>query len=192
MIKLKNVTKKYKNKTVINRLNLTLPNSGIVLLTGKNGSGKTTLLRLIAGLEKPTKGAVLVPNGCRVSYAFQDYRLVPTLTALENINFVLGGKQTNDALQWLEKVGLANESGAFPNALSGGMQQRLGLARALAFESDVLLLDEPFSALDDESKQKMMDLVLEYAATRLVVLVSHDAAERNYLGGQTVNLDEMN
>lgn len=187
MISLSHVTKQFGGKTVLHDFSLELGASGIIAVTGKNGSGKTTLLRILAGLDKKYSGEVITGN--RISYVFQDLRLVPTLTALENIALVLDKKQRGEAKKQLRAVGLEAEANSLPGSLSGGMQQRVALARAFAYGGDLLLLDEPFSALDDEWKQKMMDAVAAYARSHPVVLVTHDPSELAYLNCKAVRLD---
>lgn len=187
MIALSHVSKQFGEKEVLRDFSLTLGETGITAVVGKNGSGKTTLLRILAGLEKKYSGEVVTGN--RIACVFQDYRLVPTLTARENIALVLDKERRGGAENHLRAVGLEAEADSLPGSLSGGMQQRLALARAFAYEGDLLLLDEPFSALDDEWKQKMMDAVQKSAQTRPVVLVTHDPAELAYLNCKVVRLD---
>ncbi|MBO2527495.1 MAG: ABC transporter ATP-binding protein [Clostridiales bacterium] len=187
MIRLSHVTKQFGDKTVLKDFSLEIGTPGITAVTGKNGSGKTTLLRIIAGLDKKYSGEVI--TGSRISYVFQDCRLVPTLTALENIALVLDRGQRTEAFRWLTAVGLEAEADSLPDSLSGGMKQRIALARAFAYGGDVLLLDEPFSALDVEWKQRMMNAVLDYSHCHLVILVTHDPAELAFLSCKTVCLD---
>ena len=187
MISLSHVTKQFGDKTVFRDFSLEIGSSGITAVTGKNGSGKTTLLRILAGLDKKYSGEVITGN--RISYVFQDCRLVPTLSALENIALVLDKKQRGEAEKQLRAVGLDAEADSLPGSLSGGMQQRVALARAFAYEGDLLLLDEPFSALDDEWKQKMADAVIACSQSRPVILVTHDPSELAYLGCNVIRLD---
>ena len=185
MIALSHVTKHFGEKEVLHDVSLKLGENGVTAVVGKNGSGKTTLLRILAGLESKDTGEVV--TGSRIAYVFQELRLVPTLTALENVALVLDKDRRGEAEKQLRAVGLEAEADRLPGSLSGGMQQRL--ARAFAFDSDLLLLDEPFSALDDAWKQKMMDAVRDYARSRPVVLVTHDLSDVEYLNCKTVRLD---
>ena len=187
MIGLSHVSKHFGDKEVLRDFSLTLGETGITAIVGRNGSGKTTLLRILAGLEKKYSGEVVTGN--RVAYVFQDYRLVPTLTARKNIALVLDKERGGEAIGYLRAVGLEAEADSLPGSLSGGMQQRLALARAFAYDGDLLLLDEPFAALDDEWRRKMTDAVLDYAKTRPVVLVTHDLQDLDDLNCKVVRLD---
>ena len=182
MIVLDRVSKSFGEKEVLRDVSLTFDGPGILAVTGANGSGKTTLLRLLAGLETPDSGEIKMTGINRIAYVFQDYRLVPALSALKNIELVLDASRRADGRKWLEAVGLSAQADSLPPSLSGGMQQRLAIARALAYGGELLLLDEPFSALDGEWKTRMIEAVAHFAATGTVVLVSHNAEEIDALG----------
>ena len=169
-VSLKNVSFAYGDTPVLRDVTWHLPDSGVVCLWGASGCGKTTALRLLAGLEKPTSGSV---NGVRrVSMVFQEDRLLPWRTALENV--LLTGADVKKAGDLLAELGLTvEEAQAYPQHLSGGQQRRVALARALAAESDILLLDEPFNGLDEDTWQDVVPLIKKVAETRPVVLVTH-------------------
>ena len=190
MICMEHVSKRFGEKRLLEDVSFELGERGILAITGPNGSGKTTLLRLLAGLEKPDSGTVFRPRGCRVSYVFQGNRLVPTLSALENVALVLDRRHRKEAIRWLEFVGLSEKADELPGALSGGMQQRIALARAFAYGGDLLLLDEPFSALDAEWKLRIGDEIRRISETKPVVLVSHDPAEIKRLGCRILSLSD--
>ena len=180
MVKLTNLTHKYGQKTVIKDLNFTFPEKGIVTLTGPSGCGKTTLLRLIAGLEHPSGGCLDVR--CQgLSVAFQEPRLLPWLSAEENINFVLSKDKRSSVFtsQLFEAFALSAHKKALPEALSGGMRQRISLMRALAVGADLLLLDEPFSALDYQTRLNVCDDVYKIirSENKTAVLITHDISE---------------
>ena len=175
MIELKDVTMRYGDKTVFSGLSLRLDTPGRYAVLGASGCGKTTLLRLIAGLQKPTSGRIVVDPAIRMSLCFQEDRLLPWRTALQNVALTCPGKDAEEtARTWLARVGLEAECGAMPDALSGGMKRRVALARALAMDAPVLLLDEPFRALDERTHEAMLALIKEQTAGRLLVLVTHD------------------
>ena len=167
---LKNVSFAYGDTPVLQEVTWHLPDSGVVCLWGASGCGKTTALRLLAGLEKPDSGAVC--GAGRVSMVFQEDRLLPWCTALENV--LLTGADVKKAGDLLAELGLTvEEAQAYPQHLSGGQQRRVALARALAAESDILLLDEPFNGLDEGTWMDVVPLIKKVAETRPVVLVTH-------------------
>ena len=153
-------------------LSLTVDDHDFLVLLGPSGCGKSTLLRIVAGLDQPTAGRVLV-NGAPVrgpgadrGMVFQSYTLFPWLTVEENIRFGLREKgmaeaeQARVAAHYIARVGLAGFEHHYPRTLSGGMQQRTALARALANDPEILLLDEPFGALDNQTRALMQELLL--------------------------------
>ncbi len=174
LIKLTNVSKRYTDKEVIKDLSLELPEKGVFCLLGASGAGKTTLLRLIAGLETPDSGSITGIEGKKISMVFQNDRLLPDSTALENIEIV---SSRQAAMLWLERFGLTDAAGKKPRELSGGMCRRVALARALAFGGDILLLDEPFKGFDSELKNRIIPYITEFARNALVLLVTHDIQE---------------
>ena len=179
MIELAHVHCIYGEKTPIRDLTLILPDVGVVGVFGASGAGKTTLLRLLAGLLQPTSGTIEGLAGKRISMVFQEDRLLPWLTAVENVALVRDGSEA-DARALLAALALSAEADQLPRALSGGMQRRVALARALNFGGDVLLLDEPFKGLDAA-------LCAEAAAVvrgrfPLTVIATHDRGEAQALG----------
>lgn len=158
-------------------LNLTQGSRNVIV--GASGCGKTTLLRIIAGLESVDGGEMLRDE--KIAYMFQETRLLPWKNALDNVRAVL--KKENFALadKYLSAVGLADAEKKFPHELSGGMAQRVAFARFLAFaestEADLLLLDEPFSALDKETAAKMLELLKIFSVGKTLLLVTHDECD---------------
>lgn len=181
------VTFSYGKVSVLDEVTWHLPDSGIVCLWGASGCGKTTALRLLAGLEKPDSGSVKGVE--RVSMVFQENRLLPWRTAWENVTLV-GGDETQ-ARQLLAALGLTEtEMHMPPMRLSGGQQRRVALARALVAESDILLLDEPFNGLDEDTWQDVVPLIQRVAESRPVVLVTHIREQVEALGAKVVHLGE--
>ena len=178
MITVKKLKKSFDDKIIFDGFELCLPNTGMFYITGPSGSGKTTLLRIISGLDKKYEGQV--ERGGVISYVFQENRLIPSLTAYENVYEVCHSKEKTVSL--LKEVGLENDANKYPAELSGGMNRRVAIARALAFEHNILLLDEPFTALDGEIKNSVIQLIKEREKDRLVLLVSHDESEAEALG----------
>ncbi len=189
MIELKNVSFSYKDKDVLKDLHYLFPDKGIFAVMGASGEGKTTLLRLLAGLEKPCAGEI---NGThrKVAFAFQEPRLLPWLNAADNLNFVLSPEKQNSgtAEKMLCAFELCEYVGKLPFELSGGMKQRVSLARALAVEADLLLLDEPFSALDAALKERIAKLVRDANPEGLTIVVTHDVRDAELLGATVLHL----
>ena len=188
---IENLSKRFGSKTVLEQINFSMQSGEFLALVGSSGSGKSTILRLIAGLDQPSHGRVLV-DGDRVTgpgpdrgMVFQKYSLYPWLSAAENVAFGmrLQGIQPRDIRErtgyFLEVVGLRDAGAKLPRELSGGMQQRVAIARALATNPRVLLLDEPFGALDLQIRESMQDFLLQlWQRTGLtVLLITHDVEE---------------
>ncbi|MGM4890195.1 NitT/TauT family transport system ATP-binding protein [Bradyrhizobium sp. NFR13] len=180
--------------------NLSVADNDFVTILGPSGCGKSTLLRMVAGLDTPTTGRILLDGkaitgpGADRGMVFQSYTLFPWLTVSENISFGLrergvSQRERNDiAKQWLEKVGLTSFANHFPKQLSGGMQQRTAIARALANDPKILLLDEPFGALDNQTRALMQELLLGIweRERKTVIFVTHDIEEAIFLASRTV------
>ncbi len=184
LIQFKNINKTYDSFEVIKSLSFEVKKNDIVGILGPSGVGKSTILKLIAGLEKPTSG-MLINNTHKVGYVFQEPRLLPWRTTLENVMLPLSmsginKKESKDkAMFFLEKMGLGGFENYFPTQLSGGMLQRVSLSRAFALEPDLLLLDEPFSALDLRLKSVMETMLKELLEENPipVLYVSHSPDE---------------
>ncbi|CAM3883314.1 Glycine betaine/L-proline transport ATP-binding protein ProV [Vibrio aerogenes CECT 7868] len=193
----------------VNRVSLTVQEGEICVLMGLSGSGKSSLLRAVNGLNKISRGALEVKDGdeyvdlaqCdkktlrhlrthRVSMVFQKFALMPWLTVLDNVAFGLElqgvpkAERRKRARDQLEMVGLAEWESQYPHELSGGMQQRVGLARAFAMDTDILLMDEPFSALDPLIRAQLQDelILLQSKLNKTILFVSHDLDEALKIG----------
>ena len=178
------LTKRFGEKTLFEDLDLTLAEPAV--LWAPSGWGKTTLLRILMGLEVPDSGTVQGVG--RVGAVFQEDRLCPQLTVLENVLLAAGRKKEREARDLLARLGLG-ESLAVPAAeLSGGMRRRCALARALCAESDLLMLDEPFKGLDKANRRAAMDTVRAVSDDKTVLLVTHDAAEAEFFGGNRLSV----
>jgi len=204
MITASNLTQTYQSGdralTVLHDVNLTIAPRAFVAIVGPSGSGKTTLLGLLAGLDRPTRGTVILDGtdlagldedarasfrAGNVGFVFQSFQLIPTLTALENVLVPLelrpGGLRNGDddtARALLAHVGLGDRLDHYPTQLSGGEQQRVGLARAFAARPKILFADEPTGSLDSETGAGIIDLMFELnrEAGTTMVLVTHDPA----------------
>jgi NitT/TauT family transport system ATP-binding protein len=191
------VSASYAGLPVLDRITLRLEPGTITVVLGPSGCGKTTLLNVLAGLKEPDAGVRLGFEGCSFSYAFQEPRLLPWLDCRANLAFALAGashlgprEAAERAERFIAAAGLADSAGKKPAELSGGMMRRLSLARAFAFPSDMLLLDEAFQAVDLAMKLELMDAFLRLLAEegRTVVCVTHDVEEAAYLADRAVAL----
>lgn len=203
MIEYRNVGMKYGDKTIISQFNLTVQKREFVTIIGSSGCGKTTVLKMVNGLIIPTTGDVFV-HGIntkeeniielrrRIGYAIQGSVLFPHMTVEKNIAYVpsllnkKNKKKTDEAVdKWMKIVGLDESmKKSYPNQLSGGQQQRVGIARALAASPDILLMDEPFGAVDEITRGMLQDEILRiFRETDITVLfVTHDIQEAMKLG----------
>ncbi len=184
--------------TALQPTELTIGTNEFVTVLGPSGCGKSTLLRMIAGLDKPTSGTILLDGrpvtgpGADRGMVFQSYTLFPWLTVEQNIGFGLREKGMPAALQreivasYVEKVGLRGFEHHYPKQLSGGMQQRTAIARALANDPGVLLLDEPFGALDNQTRALMQELLLGIweREQKTVIFVTHDIEEAIFIASR--------
>lgn len=184
MIEIKNLTKKYGATEVYSNFNLALEKGKITCILGESGSGKTTLLNCIAGL---TEYCGEIP-AVKCSYVFQSPRLVPNLTVKQNLTLVCADEEK--VLTMLERVRLQDKKNAYPKTLSGGQAQRVAIARAFLYESEILLMDEPFSSLDLKLKNEMHGLFLQIwrQDKRTVLFVTHDADEAVSLADRLIVL----
>ena len=157
MIELHDLTLRYGDKLVLDRFSLEIPDRGLTALSGPSGCGKTTLLRVMAGLERPQGGTVSGLDPARAAFLFQEDRLLPWRTAGQHITDVLPRTRREELAEWLAFAELEDETDVYPAALSGGMARRLALARCAALGGDLLLLDEPFTGVDQERTARMLD-----------------------------------
>jgi NitT/TauT family transport system ATP-binding protein len=186
-------------RPVLSDLSFAVSSGQSLSLLGPSGCGKTTLLRLLMGLELPTTGTIHIDPALatRMSYVFQEPRLVPWRTCLENVllplelSGTLHAVEKARALELLQQLGLADRLQHFPGELSGGMQMRVALARALVTQPKIILMDEPFAALDERTRFRMQDLLLELKSRLQLqyVFVTHSISEAVYLGDLILLLD---
>lgn len=189
-IKVQNAVKSYGSTVILDHFSFLVPSGGTVCLFGPSGCGKSTLLNCIAGLESLDSGKITGTEKKKISYLFQEDRLLPWCTALENISVVLP-RHTDPSLarKWLDLVGLDAEWNKYPSQLSGGMRRRVAIARALVYGGDVFLMDEPFQRLDAANKKKAAELIAETTVGKSKILVTHDKREANQLSDIIYILD---
>ncbi|MDB5038307.1 MAG: nitrate transporter ATPase [Bacteriovoracaceae bacterium] len=184
--------------SALESLSLEIQSGEFLSIIGPSGCGKSTLLRLIAGLEMPSRGSIEVSSRERLSYVFQDSHLLPWRTAIRNVALPLEltrmsrEVQLTKALEALDLVGLKEFANAYPNQLSGGMKMRVSLARALVTDPALLLLDEPFAALDEITRQKLdEDLRKLWQLKKMtVVFVTHSIQEATFLSNRALVLSQ--
>lgn len=175
-IRCENLMKSYGDKDVLNKFSAEFPDKGVTCLTAPSGAGKTTLLHLLAGIIIPDGGRIEGISGKRIAVAFQTPRLLPWLTAAQNVALVLGDRKRfiPEAIEWLAQVELEPEAGAYPDELSGGMKQRVSIARALAYGGDCVLLDEPFNGLDEALAHRIWEKIRNRFSRGCIICALHD------------------
>ncbi|WP_378945705.1 ABC transporter ATP-binding protein [Mesorhizobium sp. ANAO-SY3R2] len=203
MLELSNIGRRYRvaerEVVALEDISVTLPQGSFTTVVGRSGCGKTTLLRILAGLTTPSEGTLDYGANAspRIGVVFQDARLMPWLSVSDNVGFGLKGRFEQGVvetrcLEVLELVGLENFHAAMPSQLSGGMAQRVAIARALVMEPDLLLLDEPFAALDAFTRRAMQNELIDIWQKRrpTIVFVTHDVEEAVLLGQHVLELDQ--
>ena len=183
MLKLENISVRFDGKPVLSDCSLSLGGGERLAIMGPSGCGKTTLLRVALSLQPPDTGSVSADVG-RSAAVFQEPRLLPWRTAAENVNVVLSDTPETmpEALSMLERVELSDAGEKYPSELSGGMQQRVSIARALAYRPDLLVLDEPFRGLDEELRGRIVSLLSASLPSASLLLATHSEEEALSLG----------
>lgn len=177
MIKIEKLSKSFGSKKVLDDFSCEIPEPGLTVISGASGIGKTTLARLIAGLETADSGSITGTDDRKISVVFQEDRLFPHLTALENAA-IASDAQTAERI--LTAFGLGGDLDKKPSELSGGMCRRVAIARALAYGGDLLILDEPFKGLDEKLRADVFEAVMEFSKKSAVILISHDSGFDSY------------
>lgn len=204
MLEARNIRKSFASSEVqvLKDINFEIKTGEFVCILGKSGCGKSTLLDLLAGYTKPDGGEILLDGkkikgpGTDRGLVFQEHALYPWYTVYQNINFgpKIQKKANASKLadEYLEMIGMTKYKNYYPNSLSGGMKQRVGIARALAAEPDVLLMDEPFSALDPSTRSKLRDDLLDIwkKTQKTIIFVTHSVPEAVYLADRVIALKD--
>lgn len=187
-LRVERLCKAYDGQQVLENVTFTA-GEGVTCVMAPSGTGKTTLLRILLGLEQPDSGSVSVPPGCRWAAVFQEDRLLEQLDAMDNLRFALS-HELNEvrAADLLKRLGLEDTGEKRVRDFSGGMKRRLALARALLAPSDALVLDEPFTGLDEENRWAAMACIRQEAAEKVVLLVTHEESDAAELDAQIIRL----
>lgn len=193
-LQVSNISKTFaskKNRTeVLHNISFAVGQHEVVCLVGPSGCGKSTLFNVISGLDQPTSGSV--EHTGRLAMMFQDPALLPWLTVEKNVGFGMNTKQHDKVERYLKIVGLEQFNQAYPHELSGGMKQRAALARTLIIEPNIILMDEPFSALDAQTRERLQQFVqtLLHDYPVSIVFITHDVREAVLLGDRVLILSK--
>ena len=196
MIEISNLSKHFfihsKKIEVLKELNLSVKKDKITVILGRSGCGKTTLLRLIAGLESVSLGEIKFKEQARIGFVFQEARLMPFLNVYENIVFALKKQEIEPAKidSLISMIGLSDFKFAAVSQLSGGMSSRVSLARVLAYEANLILMDEPFAALDAFTRASMQAEILKIKAGKTILFVTHNIDEALFLADDIILLEK--
>lgn len=186
MIICKNIYKSYGEKSVLENIDYNIEERGIFSIIGPSGCGKTTLSRIIMKLEKESSGEIIYNKKIGFSAVFPEDRLIPNLDAFNNIDYVLKNRKKTDRL--LKIVELYDDRYKYPIELSNGMKRRVSIARALGYESELLVLDEPYNGLEQRLKEKFTDIFIEESKKRAVLLMDHNTDLVNSISNNILDL----
>ena len=206
-LKIKNLTKVYNKKEVLKGLNFEVKNGEFLSILGPSGCGKTTLLKILIGIEKPTSGQILKgkeditnfePSKREMGIVFQNYALFPNMTVLENVSYVLKikykdkNKAQEEAIKMLKMVNMEEQLNKYPHQLSGGQKQRVAIARTLSLEPDIILFDEPMSALDADNRLVLRKELkaLQKKLKTTMIYITHDQEEAFSLSDRVMVMSE--
>jgi len=196
MIEISNLSKHFfigeKRIDVLRELNLSIKKDKITVILGRSGCGKTTLLRLVAGLESISQGEIKFKEKAKIGFVFQEARLMPFLNVYENIVFPLKKQEIEPAKieALISMIGLSDFKFAAVSQLSGGMSSRVSLARVLAYEANLILMDEPFAALDAFTRASMQAEILKIKAGKTILFVTHNIDEALFLADEIILLEK--
>lgn len=191
MLRLDGIRKSFGEHEVLRGISLSVEKGESAVLCGASGSGKTTLMRIAAGLEKPDDGTVICDS--RPAVVFPEPRLFARASVLENVTCVMrGAKEENRerAIEILGALGLSDACTLYPRELSSGMASRVSLARAIAFDAELYLLDEPFGRLDGEMKRSVMTYMKHFLSEKTALIITHDPAEAAFMGSAIYDLSD--
>ena len=184
MIECSNLCLSFEGRVILNKVSFSLPDSGVFALMGSSGIGKSSLLKILSGLLAPDSGSISGLNDLRVGIMFQEDRLLPWHTALKNVMLAMEHPSQEEARKLLDALEIGESADMYPAVLSGGMKRRAALARAIAFSPDVLLLDEPFSGIDEQIKGRISPFIQKSAS--LIIFSTHNLKEAAMMGATNI------
>ncbi len=184
-MELNNITKSYDGKKVLDKFSLSVKKGKTVCLFGESGCGKTTVLNIVSGLTDIDGGEIIGTDGKRISYLFQEDRLLESATAEENI--MLSAKNKELSKKIIDVCEISDFLNQYPSQMSG-MKRRIAIARAIAFDGDIVLLDEPFNGIDTKRVEKISEFLLEFLKDKVCIVVTHSLFEAELLEAEIINL----
>lgn len=184
MIECSNLYLSFEGRVILNKVSFSLPDAGIFALMGSSGIGKSSLLKILSGLLAPDSGTIRGLDNLRVGIMFQEDRLLPWHTALKNVMLAMEHPSQEEARKLLDALEIGESADMYPAVLSGGMKRRAALARAIAFSPDVLLLDEPFSGIDEQIKGRISPFIQKSAP--LIIFSTHNVKDAGMMGAMNI------
>ena len=184
MIECRDICLSFEGRVILNKVSFSLPDAGVFALMGSSGIGKSSLLKILSGLLAPDSGTIRGLDNLRVGILFQEDRLLPWHTALKNVMLAMEHPSQEEARILLDTLEIGDSADAYPAVLSGGMKRRVALARAIAFSPDVLLLDEPFSGIDEQIKGRISPFIQKSAP--LIIFSTHNAKDAGLMGAMNI------
>ncbi len=192
-ISIKELTKRYREKEVFDRASFFIESGKTTAIMGKSGIGKTTLIKILMGLEKYDSGNIEGLKGKKVAAVFQEDRLCENLSPVTNVLIVCEKRITAERIRCeLAEIGLGDSADKPVRELSGGMKRRVAIVRSIMAESDILVLDEPFKGLDQETKNRVIDYLKKRIEGKTVILVTHDIGEAKIFNSNIIDIKEEN
>ena len=192
-ISIKGLTKRYREKEVFDRASFFIESGKTTAIMGKSGIGKTTLIKILMGLEKYDSGNIEGLKGKKVAAVFQEDRLCENLSPVTNVLIVCEKRITAERIRCeLAEIGLGDSADKTVRELSGGMKRRVAIVRSIMAESDILVLDEPFKGLDQETKNRVIDYLKKRIEGKTVILVTHDIGEAKIFNSNIIDIKEEN
>lgn len=184
MIECSDLCLSFEGRVILNKISFSFPDSGVFALMGPSGAGKSSLLKILSGLLTADSGSIRGLGNKRVGILFQEDRLLPWHSALKNVMLAMECPSQAEAQSLLNALEMADAADAHPAVLSGGMKRRIALARAIAFSPDILLLDEPFSGIDEQMKRRIIPFIRKSAP--LIIFATHDLKDADMMGAMNI------